>query len=62
VSSLIDPAAHGRRIDPRMDLLLLMLLLLLLLLLDGIGAAISLTKSTWLALRYAPALRGIAII
>jgi len=57
VSSLIDPAAHGRRIDPRMDLLLLLLLLL-----DGIGAAISLTKSTWLALRYAPALRGIAII
>jgi hypothetical protein len=56
VSSLIDPAAHGRRIDPRMDLLLLLLLL------DGIGAAISLTKSTWLALRYAPALRGIAII
>jgi len=60
VSSLIDPAAHGRRIDPRMDLLLLLLLMLLLL--DGIGAAISLTKSTWLALRYAPALRGIAII
>jgi hypothetical protein len=60
VSSLIDPAAHGRRIDPRMDLLLLLLLMLLLI--DGIGAAISLTKSTWLALRYAPALRGIAII